>query len=284
MKFTTQFVALVAATAINAIPLEKRDCVITLSDYDECLQGSDVNMSNIDSICASYNSQKCQNFYANGLTNEINACNNEHVNIKLDIDDVIKSNQAKLKFICTKDESGNICPMVKYSMENKIKASESNNPAYLQSSNDTCKSKLCSDAYVQYLQQVKSVAQKVVDTENKINEKIEKKKNEWDEKVAEWNKKVDEWENNFSFDYEFKEKRSLNHEEDVKFIEKEINNLAHCTSNPGQISATNGQTTTQNSNLSQVNSGNSISTSDASTISYTGTLLIATVLLLSTLL
>jgi hypothetical protein len=312
MKFTTQIIALVAATAVNAIPVKERRsssaCDQVLDSYDECFNQM-VNMKNVDSVCASYNSEKCQNFYKSGFVNEIDACKNEDPNALSLLEDIISLNREELKHICTKDENGNLCPRVKLELENKFIINGKGDSLYSQASNETCASKVCTDAYVQYLEQVKTITlqldEKEKTLEQNIEQKIDSKVSEFDNKVSEFEQKVkdkvnklEEGLNNIGNDIEnkineeienieSKFKRSI--ENDMKEIDEEIAKFKsdQCTSQAsanGQ--AANGQAS---STINQVVSGNSTATgntqtSDATALSYSSALVVATVLLLSTLL
>jgi gas vesicle protein len=290
--FSAQLITLITATTSFAAPfLERRDmfsvsrdCRKAAKQYEECV--ADIHLSNIQSVCATFNSEKCLSFRNNGFLFNLAECKNETQDNLTYSSNVFEARYIETKFRCTNDESGNICPINKYELESVVL----NN--YDQPLKDTCKSQACSNAYVEYINNIKTVLEALGDNiedqvENKtqeIEDKLDNLKNNIEDKVEDFGDKIeDSIKGIFDKRYYNKVDYSLLARRDYLISNK----CATITTTPTTIvsgnNTPNGNNTVVNvSNNGQYGNGNA--TSDATVVSKCNTFVIALVLIIATLL
>lgn len=160
------------------------------------------------------------------------------------------------KFRCTNDENGKICPINEYELKNKSR----NN--YEQSVKDTCKSKSCSDAYVEYVNEFDTklnVIEKKIDTE--FDKKLDNELKETDKKIDEDLKKINE---------------KYGNSKNVKLIKRLFSSLDTSSTARRDYLISNNC-----SNVPAKNTGNA--TSDATVVKKFNAFLIAIVFIIATL-
>ena len=163
MKFTIQFLTVLAATATLALPAKRCDFVIE-QKYSNCLSiinGEGFN----ENYCIEYETENCQNLFKSGMKGiiaEIPECKNAPEEEIKDFEDILKFIEATLKMTCAKDEQGNLCP---YSPGNPQTAVATNgmgrrerNEAYMGYIKESCKSKKCVDDYLNSIEIVKTIS------------------------------------------------------------------------------------------------------------------------------
>jgi len=158
MKFSTIATLLAASSAALAFPFEKRDLLGLSSEcgkaikeqFGSCLTTEKITFDNLDSICNNYKSENCQKVFKNGV-GKIDACSKE-VNTIIDaLEKVIALNVSNvIDLKCAKDENGNTCPIANYVIQNGDVPSDPNDDKWKQAVDETCKSKSCSDAFINY--------------------------------------------------------------------------------------------------------------------------------------
>lgn len=119
-------------------------CEVGIKEYSQCLSVKEkITTANIDKYCETFNTDKCQKIFKEGMVAAVPAC--------ADIPDIYK-NKSKLKYdtlyytfklLCAKDEGGNYCPVSKAYLSggNKSFAKE----GFSTTLSDTCRSKKCTD-------------------------------------------------------------------------------------------------------------------------------------------
>jgi len=180
MKFTSNLLILLSATsilsstvpdnaklAINKINYEENpECIKSLESYDECLfkQITELKKKDYDTVCKTYNSDKCQKFYKEGIAG-IPAC--EQLNEVITFQNQITIDKADYQFqrYCSKDENDKYCPLSGYEFKEKDSKEE-----FDKAVNETCKSRKCLDTSIEYFN-------KEINLINKINEFQSKVKN-----------------------------------------------------------------------------------------------------------
>jgi len=120
------------------------DCKSAIDEYQECLINNislDSVGSNVDNFCASFASEKCQNYYKVGVAG-IPECQDVSKELIAPFQFLANMVYAVLSLGCSKDENGNYCPLAGKSIfnNNKLSMEELN-----VSLNETCKSKQCYD-------------------------------------------------------------------------------------------------------------------------------------------
>jgi len=150
MKLSALVTLVATSSAVFALPFEKNnipsissDCASAIkSKISECVTSEKITLSNLDSICSAYKSDKCQSFF-NSSISSIDGCGSEESIILTAVEKYIKLKVASvLNLKCAKDEDGNICPISNYVIQNGDVPSDSTDPSWQQAVNDTCKSKL----------------------------------------------------------------------------------------------------------------------------------------------
>ena len=194
--FSVQLLSLFTATASFAFPTLFGDdvpifgelsegCLSASKQYEKCY--AEITLSNLGSACASFKSEECQNFKNNGYLLGVNECKSEPQERVSFANDIIELMYIDAKFRCTNDENGNLCPINKYELKSKSR----NN--YVKSVKDTCKSKICSDAYVEYVNEFDPKLDLIEDKiEDEFDKKIDKEISDMKKKINEDMKKIDE--------------------------------------------------------------------------------------------
>jgi len=158
MKLSALITLVASSSVVLALPFEKNnipnissDCASAIkSQIGDCITSEKITLSNLDSICSAYKSDKCQNFF-NSSINSIEGCSSEASIIVTAVEKYIKLKVASvLNLKCAKDENGNVCPISNYVIQNGDVPSDSTDPNWQQAVQDTCKSKTCSDAFIDY--------------------------------------------------------------------------------------------------------------------------------------
>ncbi|ORY22279.1 hypothetical protein LY90DRAFT_632074 [Neocallimastix californiae] len=184
MKISYLLLILIASTLSFSYHIQKiiykREEVLELDSVVECENAIknecnlDINKDNIDTVCTSLNSDKCQNL-VNGISS-INTC----VNLGEDFLS-LKKNMINLQFIaveflCSKDENGNYCPYTNFELEHstligdEIDDVEIDNVGESQirenekkvkeegfnAIKNSCKSEICTDAFLKILPQLEN--------------------------------------------------------------------------------------------------------------------------------
>jgi len=155
MKLKSPLVVLTLAASIfaNSIPVKRQEylspsCQRELENLDEC---DFEYYKDIDIICDYFNTKKCQQFYKNGIKS-LKGCKNdkpEYIDIA---QGVIDAAIPTFGALCARDENGEACPVSalkinlmheRISLENYFRNLEG-------AIRETCKSQLCTDAYLEY--------------------------------------------------------------------------------------------------------------------------------------
>jgi len=164
MKFTTQILTVLAATATLAAPTAKNCDALFEQKYSSCLsviKGGGFN----ENYCIEYETENCQNLFKSGMKGiitEFPECKDTPEKEIEQTDDIIKLVEATLKTACAKDEQGNYCP---YSPGNPQTAAvikgmgrSERNEAYTGYIKESCKSKKCVDDYLNALEIGKTIS------------------------------------------------------------------------------------------------------------------------------
>ena len=164
MKFTTQILTVLAATATLAAPTAKNCDAVIEQKYSSCIsiiKGGGFN----ENYCIEYESENCQNLFKSGMKGimaEFPECKGAPEEEIKQSDEVLKFVEATMKIACAKDEQGNYCP---YSPGNPQTAVATNgmgrrerNEAYMVYIKESCKSKKCVDDYLNSIEIVKTIS------------------------------------------------------------------------------------------------------------------------------
>jgi len=176
MKISNVFLTLLTATSAFSyhIPkkLYKREEVLELDTITECEKAIknecnlEINKNNLDTVCASFNSDKCQNLSKN--ISSLKACTSLGQEFISSEQETIKSQLSTVEFMCSKDENGKYCPYISFELEhstlfgNENEDVSTNEPhskedkkkeeeESIKAIMETCKSKKCSDAFLKVL-------------------------------------------------------------------------------------------------------------------------------------
>ncbi|OUM61912.1 hypothetical protein PIROE2DRAFT_11982 [Piromyces sp. E2] len=132
MKFSTTLYALIAtSTAALAFPQSRCDLNF-FTENQECY--SEYIFEKLGQVCATFTTPKCQNFYNNIVSAALNCGYSEKNRLN-----TIEMNKKVLEYICVNDENNQPCPLIKVVDKTKENANRV--------INDTCKSKICTDAF-----------------------------------------------------------------------------------------------------------------------------------------
>jgi hypothetical protein len=121
-----------------------KNCELGIREFSECLTISEkITSANIDKYCETFNKEKCQNIFKNGMVGAVPIC--------ADIPEVYKNNsQLKyntlhytFKLLCAKDENNKYCPLSNTYLSGGNKGFIDN--GFNTAITDTCKSKKCTE-------------------------------------------------------------------------------------------------------------------------------------------
>jgi len=136
---------------------KNEQCDNALKEYNDCLAGmNEIEDQQKDTICGTFNSEKCQNFFKNGVKS-VKGCENlEDMLLRIE-EFLVEANSVSLKMQCAKDENGQYCPLSNLSTQliKDAKNKENNNDEefkqkYNEAVNNTCKSRTCIDAALEF--------------------------------------------------------------------------------------------------------------------------------------
>lgn len=167
MKFTTLVTLIAASSAAFALPYEKRGlsatdlaCAAAIkSEVSGCISSEKITLSNLDSVCSTYKSDKCQNFFNSNSLGTNLACGSAVKSTLETIKKAIKLHAASvIDLKCAKDENGNVCPISNYVIENGNIPSDSSDQKWQDAVNETGKSKNCSESFNNFANNYKNNA------------------------------------------------------------------------------------------------------------------------------
>jgi len=168
-------------------------CKKATEEFQECIIGTDqIKKDTLDKVCETYNSQKCQDFYKNGL-NGVEACKNDDAFLIQMSNVIVESNQSNVGLFCIKDEANQYCPYGQFILDIASKSETITNAeveaSYNQAVNNVCKSKKCTDAFVEYTDKKNKLTGDIED----LNKKLSKSKRaEFKTTLSDANKTLEE--------------------------------------------------------------------------------------------
>jgi hypothetical protein len=141
---------------LSFLGIEKNEeCSKVLQGYSDCLIGmNEIDANNKDNVCNVFNSEKCQNFFKNGVKS-VKGCENLQ-DLLLKIEELlVETNSVSLKMQCAKDESGKYCPLSNLPTQFISEVKSSSNSTITEQQYDeavkaTCKSRTCIDAALEF--------------------------------------------------------------------------------------------------------------------------------------
>jgi len=169
-------------------------CKKASDEFQECIIGTDqIKKDTLDKICETYNSQKCQDFYKNGLSG-VEACKDDEAFLIQMSNVMIESNQSNIGLFCIKDEANQYCPYGQFIIDIASK-SETITDAEVETSynlavNNSCKSKKCTDAFLEYTDKKDKLTADIEDLNKKLEGKA--KRAEFKTTLGEANKALEE--------------------------------------------------------------------------------------------
>jgi len=163
MKFTTQFLTVLAATVTLAAPAAKSCDEILDEKYLNCISIVREGGFN-ENYCIEYETEKCQKFFKSSMKDivaEIPECKDKTEKDLKQSDGAIKFVDGILKISCAKDEQGNFCPYspgnTKTAIDIRDFRKSQRNEAYIGYLKESCKSKKCVDNYINALESIKNL-------------------------------------------------------------------------------------------------------------------------------
>jgi len=143
-------------------------CQIELKKYEECYYlFNSLNMNKpVDDVCGTFYSDKCQQFYKNGIKS-LEGCKNDNVNLVTYNQGRVDLEAGTITAICGRDENGNTCPV--QSLIIQLNKKLITQDEYLDKLEDaikeTCKSPQCTDIYLKY-----NLAEAKAEIDNSMNQ------------------------------------------------------------------------------------------------------------------
>jgi len=133
-------------------------CEEALLSYYECSADIvDFNLVALDIVCFYFKTEKCQNFIKNGI-NTIPECKNEDNDLIEWSNIFLKINYFTNNFYCAKLENTNrYCPIIEWICEgSEVDGNKTyENSHYTVAFKDTCQSRVCYDAIINYNKELK---------------------------------------------------------------------------------------------------------------------------------
>jgi len=151
-------------------------CNKALDAYEDCLSTTILEDSNKDKNCEIIKSEKCQNFFKNGIKS-VKGC--ENINeFKLKLENIyLKTTLYSLNMECAKDENGKYCPLSSISTQITARAKNKQNQqvsddefksVYTDSVMNTCSSKACINAAIEFQSGNKEIKKDYEDFKNAL--------------------------------------------------------------------------------------------------------------------
>ncbi|ORX48995.1 hypothetical protein BCR36DRAFT_354169 [Piromyces finnis] len=190
MKCATKFLTLLAVSSAFAytIPMEKRnefdyfdsssfpikkECMDALEKYDTKGCSYDDIYVDFDRSCKTLNSKKCQKIFNLKLT-EIPECQSSNKETLEIMEDYLSIQRISVKFMCSRDENNNICPISIFEEDRAENLSEEDQIKLVNKLiNDNCKSKKCTNAITEYIDEIEKIEKKLRNSmKSKMNENV----------------------------------------------------------------------------------------------------------------
>lgn len=198
MRFSSKLLTLLAATCAfskNSKRFNLEDiaaiakCTAALADYRECeIEIGNIN-NNLDIVCNTINTEKCQNILNNGIKN-VPECNSLPNQVVVPVQLIYRIINSSASLACAKDENGNYCPL---SGANIFTTNYKTDEEIIKLLNSTCQSRSCTDKAVDTLMRIETselLADLAIQTASNSNNNNKQMVNENTEPIT-LNKAVD---------------------------------------------------------------------------------------------
>lgn len=130
---------------------EYKACEEALKQYEECFEDKEITKENVDVVCNTPISEKCQKLYNDGI-DVIPECQKLEGLRKTVLGHIVKLSDLNIKVKCSKDEQGQYCPLNYFSVSEKnyigFRIVSNNEEQFKAALDDTCKSDICTDVYL----------------------------------------------------------------------------------------------------------------------------------------
>lgn len=114
------------------------------------------NTKDFNEICKIINDDKCSSLFKNGISS-VKECQDIPKEYLEMFDASFEMIRQMVGFSCELDEAGNYCPLSKLSQEKTLANSKASKEEATKAINESCNSKKCREAFIQYFDQYKSL-------------------------------------------------------------------------------------------------------------------------------
>lgn len=139
-------------------------------EYKECnIDEENITESTIDDMCDKFNSEKCQKYYTTKMA-DLPECKDSLTISLAGIDNMMKITYLGLKNNCEKDENNKYCPFNSVEIAKKIKddmTEEESRKLFDTIKEETCKSKKCSESYINFVTELNNNTNSLMETVSK---------------------------------------------------------------------------------------------------------------------
>jgi len=153
----------------------KKECNDALEKYlnptEECfINNIDETNFDFEATCKTFNSEKCQEIYKLNIF-EVPECKSSEEFSLVSIDFMLKLSEIGLKYQCTPDENGNVCPLRDIATFAAAEEENLTEEQILELFNttvkNTCKSAKCTNAFIEYIDEITRIQKDFLDVLSK---------------------------------------------------------------------------------------------------------------------
>lgn len=178
MKFITKLIPLLSASSTvlsYTVPLNKRQnaelyinekCNVGIEKYKECVVEDYIVYNELDNICKTYQTEKCQKFFNDGIKvlEECNEFSEINLNYRQGRFDAVKIH---LDAACAKDENNQYCSLNLFDFSKRFPEERDE---FHNAVNNTCKSKKCTEIAIDYATKEQELKEKLDEIYNQLAE------------------------------------------------------------------------------------------------------------------
>ncbi|KAG4087614.1 hypothetical protein H8356DRAFT_1728794 [Neocallimastix lanati (nom. inval.)] len=170
MKFTFKLLTLLTVSSVLSYSIqddlkkrldlnfedlgEAAKCLTSLSNFQECKIDTTNLKNDKESVCNSFNSEKCQKVLKDGIK-AIPECKDLPTEVLAASPLLFEILSSGIGLACSKDENGNYCPLSDIIITNDGKLNKEDQSVQM-AVIETCKSKQCTDAAIDTLNRVET--------------------------------------------------------------------------------------------------------------------------------
>ncbi|KAG4100366.1 hypothetical protein H8356DRAFT_1661016 [Neocallimastix lanati (nom. inval.)] len=145
-------------------------------EYYDCTGLANINRTNFQSVCTTFNSEKCQTVLKDPLS-YIPNCKKSAVIDEMFSDTAVNMRKAEMNIICHTDEQGKLCPVAEIFIDNNRNTTEMKNAI-----RRSCLSEKCNEVMIDTIPELLAgtkKAESLTITEGEVDKNIDEEVDSW---------------------------------------------------------------------------------------------------------